>query len=265
MKKKFSTLLILGGIFPFIFGCQNQSENFPAENSNIPIEDTTLLWETSKYDYSYLEEEKVTANQYLSINSLSEGDLKQLHDIANIVFGDYLSQITLHWEERNVSLLDDKLFATKEAKNNLYSMLIGDLYDSPGYNEEILKQTPNIRMLPNHIGERNEYVFLPIRVYAPRMGRALYDENGDDDGHTSWYYYVLQLKRSPNEYGWEICYSSSWVGRSITGKITTGAWTIMLNEDDDFSPEKWEPLKSSSLERDYLNGLRSSRVSTSVS
>ncbi|MDR3169035.1 MAG: hypothetical protein LBU27_04690 [Candidatus Peribacteria bacterium] len=257
MKKNVVNVVVMGILFSLIaltFGCQDNNDFVIDENSST-LNSEELLWKQSRYDYSYLEGMNGIANKYLSNITLTDEDLRQLQEVANVAFGDYLTEITLNWEKRNVSFLDDSLFATQEAKEEFYWLLIRDLHDSPGYGEEVLKSSPNIRILPRHVGERNDYLFLPIRVHGAHQGRALYDEEGNDTETDSWLYYVVQLKRDENSpYGWKIYYASSWIYRSIFGSIADGPWTIMLNEQDDFSPKSRNSI--SPFEREYLNGQR---------
>ncbi|MDR0607250.1 MAG: hypothetical protein LBG52_02615 [Candidatus Peribacteria bacterium] len=235
-----------------MYGCQAYNDNV-IESSNPSLENKKLLWEQSQYDYSYLANANGVTNKYLSSLSLNDGDLQQLHTIANVLFGEYLTEVTLNWEKRNLSLVDSQLFATENAREEFYWLLIRDLHDSPGYGVDILEESPNIHILPHHIGERKEYLFLPIRVHGANQGRALYDENGNDSETESWIYYVVQLKRDVSSpYGWKIYYVSSWVNRSIFGNVVEGPWTIAPNEDDDFSLSSRSQITPT--EREYLDG-----------
>ncbi|MDR2416261.1 MAG: amidase domain-containing protein [Candidatus Peribacteria bacterium] len=254
MERNLVTFLIVGFFVLFVCGCQDTNEVL-GESAVSVSEENLLLWEKSQYDYSYLENAGDEANASLSNITLDEQDLQQLHQLANVLFGTYLTKLTLNWEERDLSIVDSQLFATESAREGFYWLLVRDLHDSPGYDQNILEDSPNIRILPHHIGERKEYLFLPIRVHGANQGRTLYDEDGNDDDTGSWLYYVAQLKRDDSSpYGWKIYYVSSWINRSIFGNVVNGPWTIMLNEDDDFSSSSRPVITTQ--ERDYLNGKR---------
>lgn len=193
-------------------------------------------------DTSYLD--ITLANQYLKENHLEYQDLIKFHKIGNIVFGDYLSKLMNNFENRSLDMLDQDLFVDNNSKKWFYSLLISDFCMDKRYSLKIFNESPNIHIMTNHIGERGNWIFVPIRVYFPApleySNDPTYDENGGND--TRWRYYVLQLKKAESQYGWKIVYGEQVVNRAIDGEILEGAWFCWLNEHDSFSDNDWQEV-----------------------
>ena len=143
-----------------------------------------LPWEKVRYDYSYLENKVGEANHYLTRNKLTLEDLKQLHEIGNLLFGEYRTALARNWETRTPdfmnNLMDDALFDSKYAKREIYSLISYDYSDL-----KEVENAPNVRILTEHIGERGAYIFVTVKVYAPHLLDGI-------GGYT-----ILQLKKTP--------------------------------------------------------------------
>lgn len=214
----------------FFSACDKEMMNEPLEVQSEITEVSKgtgelLAWERARTDYSYLEDKVGEANQYLTHNKLSLEDLKQLHEIGNLIFGEYRTTLAKNWGTRTAesieNIMDKELFHSEYARRDFYSTL------SLSYlkNKDI-ENAPNIRILTNHIGERGNYIFITARVYAPIADR-------------DWKYIILQLKRSgQSKYGWLIYYHDMEVP-GLTDRGTSGPWTVEINENDDFSSEAW--------------------------
>ncbi len=160
------------------------------------IKNIEAPWEKIRYDYSYLETKLDQANQYLTSQKLSLEDLKQLHNLVNTVFGEYPTKIFSNWKQRNVDIFEDELFAHEKVKRMSYITIIDDfnpfkdrgmkynLYDGSG-----------IYLIPEHIGEREDYLFVPFKILQTAMPNNV----------QSWGQWMLVVKRSKNmSYQWKI-------------------------------------------------------------
>lgn len=186
---------------------------------------SALPYQESRYDYAYLNSGLNIANQYLKENSLSLDDLRAIHDIANIIFGDYRSFLTLHFDDRTENIMDDSLFDSEYSKIAMYTPIMLDLK-----HEDDVRDAPYIHIFLSHIGERGKYIFVPISVYSASTTNDV------------WRYFVLQIQRTnKNKYGWSILYNDMRIKDIVTGEYSEGPWTIKLNEDDDFSISGWGP------------------------
>lgn len=249
-KKNFMFCVIV--FITLILGaCQQEPDMSPIESDNAQEAEQVssseqLPWQRARYDYSYLEKGLEQANQYLVNNKLTLKDLKQLHEIANIVGGDYLTKLVLHFEERSADLMDPELFHSEYVKRELTFGIVADYGKNSGYKPEYLFDTPYVRVGIDHLGERRDYVFMPLQLYSPREG-------GDGD----WKYIILQLKKEPSaKYGWKIYYVDPWIEDQTTGKFESGPWTIIFNDEDDFSESAWlqSEHKITNREWEYLIG-----------
>ena len=231
-KKMILLVVVSLGLVTFLTGCEQELvDNAPQTDAKtlIQTEQTgeLLPWEKVRYDYSYLENKVGEANQYLTRNKLTLEDLKQLHEIGNLLFGEYRTALARNWETRTPdfmnNLMDDALFDSEYERRAIYSLISLD-YDRISE----MENAPNVHILTEHIGERGAYIFVTVRVYAPHFyGRE-------------WGYTILQLKKTPgSKYGWKIYYNEQEVP-GFTDRGQTGAWTVELNERDDFSDAAWK-------------------------
>lgn len=171
---KLMTLTVVSLVaITFFTGCDSEMANEPTlqqvQSETLDASRGTgelLAWEKARTDYSYLEDKVEEANQFLTENKLNLDDLKQLHDIGNLVFGEYRSKLARNWETRTAdfidNLMDRELFHEEYVRRDMYCLIDLD-YSSI----EEADHAPNIRILTDHIGERGDYLFVTVRVYAP--------------------------------------------------------------------------------------------------
>lgn len=208
-----------------VSGCQ-EKENLNVESvkdSQTIIEPTHEIhpWENERYHYEYLEGKVNEANQYLKENSLNFEDLKQIHDLVNVLFGEYRDALTFHFDERTPDLMDPTLFDSKYSMYDLYQALILDYQ-----NIEDGKENPYIRILTRNIGERHGYLFVPIRVYRTRNPKI-------------WDYVVLALKKNKtSKYGFVYCMSTQYLQMTVD-RNPNSPWFASLNDEDNFSESSW--------------------------
>lgn len=230
-KKMILLIVVSLGLVTFLTGCERELVDGIPQSEVKPLEQIKetgdmLPWEKARYDYSYLEDKLGEANQYLTKNKLTLADLKQLHDVGNLLFGEYRTALARNWETRTPdfmnNLMDDALFDSKYAKREIYSLISYDYSDL-----KEVENAPNVRILTEHIGERGAYIFVTVKVYAPHLLDGI-------GGYT-----ILQLKKTPeSKYGWKVYYDDQEIpGLTDRGKI--GPWTTEINEQDDFSEKAW--------------------------
>ena len=116
-KKMILLIVVSLGLVTFLTGCERELvDSIPQreEKSLVPIKETgdMLPWEKARYDYSYLEDKLGEANQYLTNNKLTVADLKQLHDIGNLLFGEYREKLVKNWETRTPSFIENLMDKT---------------------------------------------------------------------------------------------------------------------------------------------------------
>lgn len=229
------TLVSLVSVILFV-GCDSEvvEESVQTQSGVLAVSKKAgdpLPWEKVRYDYSYLETKVGESNQYLSKYKLRLDDLKQIHDIANLLFGEYRTALAKNWETRTPhfinSLMDKNLFYSRITLRNTLAYLYWSVK-----NREDIEKAPNVRIFTEHFAERGDYIFATVRFYSP--GGSIAEK--DDE---TWDYAVMQLKKDLNSpYGWKIFYVFS-VSPWIFEDQPVGPWTIELNEQDDFSDEAW--------------------------
>ena len=118
-KKMILLIVVSLGLVTFLTGCERELVDGIPQSEVKPLEQIKetgdmLPWEKARYDYSYLEDKLGEANQYLTKNKLTLADLKQLHDVGNLLFGEYRTALARNWETRTPdfmnNLMDDALF-----------------------------------------------------------------------------------------------------------------------------------------------------------
>lgn len=233
---KYVMMLAVVGIVGFVFtGCEKNQELLSVKESNNAVETREeliatgeqLLWEKARFDYNYLEEKERDANQFLSTQRLSLEDLKQLHDIANLIYGEYRTLWVQNLKTRTSgfvdSLVDRDLFASEYARRAIYASINLDYSDGTD-----ALDAPNVRLVVDHIGEVGGYLAIPVRVYRKRSKGG-------------WGYNVFQIKRdSQSKYGWKIYDEQPEVPDFSTGEYATGAWIEWMKTDDKLTTEAWE-------------------------
>lgn len=253
-KKMILLIVVSLGLVTFLTGCERELvDSIPQSEVKTleQIKETVdmLPWEKARYDYSYLEDKLGEANQYLTNNKLTAADLKQLHDIGNLLFGEYREKLAKNWETRTPdfieNLMDKTLFDSEYERRNIYSLISLD-YDKVSE----VEKAPNVRILTEHIGERGDYLFVTVRVYVPHFyGR-------------DWGYTILQVKRAPeSKYGWKVYYNEQEVP-GFTDRSQTGSWTVELNEQDDFSDEAWKNQQGVITDQEWETRFTRERVAS---
>ena len=170
---------------------QEQVEKTEVSASEMAKNDGLLHpWVESRYDYDYLSEKLEEANQYLTKNTLTLEDLKQIQEIGNIICGEYRDFYTYHFDKRTPGLMDPELFDSEYSMWSILELLIDDFSG-----EKRVKNTHKIHIITDHIGEQDEYIFVAFTVYR------LYNSYGKEKSDPI----LLQFKKDSNaKYGFYI-------------------------------------------------------------
>lgn len=262
MKAKFLLMMsIIVMVLGMVTGCSQDSDEIVSVSAPVSQEQTSPdpipQWQQERTNYAYLESGLQEANQYLVNHKLSLEDLKQIHEIANLIFGEWHTKLIKHWDERTADLMDLELFDSEYSRRDMYETLM----DFPK-KDEIVDDAPNIRINLKHIGERKDFFCIPIRLYYP--GANKYNpgdekRTGADIDDYGWYYTVLLIKKVPeSKYGWKIFYSAPCPLGYEGPQGDKGPWIAKLNDTDDFSREGWFSVGSpvTDEEWDYYAGKR---------
>ena len=244
-----------------VTGCSQDSDEIVSVSAPVSQEQTSPdpipQWQQERTNYAYLESGLQEANQYLVNHKLSLEDLKQIHEIANLVFGEWHTKLIKHWNERTADLMDLELFDSEYSRRDIYDTLT----DFPK-KDEIVDDAPNIRINLKHIGERKDFFCIPIRLYYPGANKYNPGEEkrtGADIDDYGWYYTVLLIKKAPeSKYGWKIFYSAPWPLGYEGPQGDKGPWIAKMNASDDFSREGWFSVGNpmTDEEWDYYAGKR---------
>lgn len=239
--KKFVCFLLSFAMFVLFTGCKKEVANEQTTENTPTVQvqqNESLPWESVKFDYSYFETDRQNANQYLTNENLNLQDLKNIHDIANIVYGEYREFFVYNKEKITPELINDvidnELFLTEQSKRYTVKMIF-----NLSYKKEYMENAPYVRIIPEHIGEKGDYLYVPVMYYEPHI-------NPNDIEWHDWVNEIMILKRdSTSKYGWKFC-----IGIYTPG-TENGPWFSVEFSDGDFSDEARKSIGNYYVDDDF--------------